>query len=63
MGQQRALLSRAEAARYLDVSVSTLERWAAKGIGPKITTIGRRPKYRVEDLDAYLREGEPGEPS
>lgn len=58
MAEQQELLSRRDAAAYLSVSVSTLERWASHGIGPRITWIGRRPKYRRSDLNEYLRRGE-----
>jgi hypothetical protein len=52
------LLNRKDAAAYLKVSVSSLERWEKAGIGPRITRIGRRPKYRRRDLDDYLSRGE-----
>jgi hypothetical protein len=58
MSAPHDLLSQAAAARYLGVSVSSLERWRAQGIGPKVTWIGRRPKYRRRDLDEYATRGE-----
>ncbi len=52
------LLTQREAAAYLGVSISSLERWRAKGIGPKVTWFGARPRYRRSDLDTYRRKGE-----
>lgn len=52
--QNRYLLTRAEAADYLGVSVSTLAHWPAQGKGPRQRVIGRRAYYHVADLDAWL---------
>lgn len=47
-----------EAAQYLGIPPSTLQRWAWDGVGPK--TIGQRRhnnvQYDQKDLDAWLRE-------
>jgi len=49
------LLSRAEAARYLGVSVSTLATWACTGrYNLPYVRLGRLAKYRAEDLDAFI---------
>jgi excisionase family DNA binding protein len=48
------LPTRAEAAKYLGVSVPTLARWASTGNGPAYYVIGGKARYRVPDLDAYL---------
>jgi hypothetical protein len=45
------LRSRADAAHFLNVSISTLERWDRLQIGPKAIKIGpRRVGYRVGAL-------------
>ena len=48
------LLTRAEAAEYLRKSVPTLERWAARGIGPKPLKVGGQ-RYVLYSLRS-LRE-------
>lgn len=47
-------LSRTEAADFLDVSVATLARWAAKGVGPDFIKIGHRVRYPLSALDSFL---------
>ena len=52
--EMHRIRSRAEAARILDISVSTLERWERIGFGPKAIKIGlRRVGYRTADLIAH----------
>jgi excisionase family DNA binding protein len=46
--------SRPEAARYLGISVRTLEGWAVRGGGPRMLKLGSRVVYRRRDLDAWL---------
>ncbi|WP_435416865.1 helix-turn-helix transcriptional regulator [Parerythrobacter aurantius] len=51
------LLSRLQAAKYLDVHYGTLTRWARTGMGPTYVRVGARGvRYRKSDLDAYLAE-------
>ena len=53
--EQYRVLTRAETARALNVSVPSLERWARRGIGPRPLKIGpRRVGYRASDLAAFL---------
>ena len=50
-----AVLSAAEAAQYLGVSVSTLKNWRAKKIGPLWVMRGARLiAYRPADLERFL---------
>lgn len=49
-------LTNSEAARYLDVSKSTLQRWRDNGTLP-CTRIGRNVYYRREDLLEVLESG------
>ena len=39
----------------LDVSRKTLQSWRYAGQGPRFIKIGRLVRYRVGDVDAYLR--------
>ncbi len=49
------LRSRADAAQFLGVAVSTLERWDREGFGPVPVKIGpRRIGYRTGDLVAFI---------
>ncbi|KAF1704041.1 helix-turn-helix transcriptional regulator [Pseudoxanthomonas suwonensis] len=43
-----------EAARYLGISISTLEKMRHEGRGPRYMKVGGRVFYRLSDLDAYL---------
>jgi excisionase family DNA binding protein len=50
------LLDRAKAADYLGVSRGTLEVWASTGRwNLPFIKVGARAKYRLSDLDAWLR--------
>lgn len=52
----RQVLSRREAALYLQVSERTLERWALEGGGPAFVRLGtRRVGYTIETLNTWLR--------
>lgn len=48
------LLDVTEAADYLGLSISTLNKWRCYGEGPVFVKMGRAVRYRVEDLDRYL---------
>lgn len=43
-----------QAADYLGLAVSTLNKWRCLGGGPKFVKMGRAVRYRAEDLEAYL---------
>jgi excisionase family DNA binding protein len=43
-----------EAAAYLGISTSTLEKMRCEGRGPRYLKLGRRCFYRRSDLDQYL---------
>ena len=50
------ILSRAEAAAFLNRSPKTLEAWARVGHGPKLTRYGvRSVGYRLGDLREFVR--------
>jgi hypothetical protein len=49
------LLTTAEVARSLRVNPSTLCRWRAQGIGPKVVWLAKGvPRYVRDDVDAWL---------
>lgn len=50
------LLNRKQAAAYLNMSVSTLARWAHLKEGPPYLKLGRSARYRQSDLDLFLEE-------
>jgi len=44
------------AARYLDMPAATLSYWRATGTGPRWSKLGKRVRYDVADLDAYVEQ-------
>ena len=56
MQQHARVLRTPEAAKYLGLAVSTLEKFRLTGDGPRFVRIGvRAVGYLVEDLDSWLR--------
>jgi excisionase family DNA binding protein len=51
-----ALLTQQQLADELQVSVRTLERWRQEGSGPAFIQVGRSPRYRRADVDAWLEQ-------
>ena len=43
-----------QAAEYLGLAVSTLNKWRCHGGGPVFIKMGRAVRYRVEDLENFL---------
>ena len=43
-----------EAALYLGLAVSTLNKWRCHGGGPQFLKLGRAVRYRKDDLDRFL---------
>ena len=48
-------LSRQELADRYGVPVKTPAVWASKGTGPRYAKFGRHVRYRLSDLNAFLR--------
>ena len=46
----------ADAARYLGISRSCLNKWRCYGTGPRFCKLGRRVVYRQSDLDAWREQ-------
>jgi excisionase family DNA binding protein len=54
----RALLSPAELADYLNIPVATLYQWQHRGGGPKFLKVGRHVRYKTRDVEAWLESCE-----
>ena len=50
------LLTPPEAAEFLSVSLSCLAKWRCYGTGPAYCRAGRSIRYRVVDLERWLRD-------
>ena len=50
------LMTTIEAADYLTLGKTTLERWRLTGQGPRFAKMGAAVRYRQEDLDAFVFE-------
>jgi excisionase family DNA binding protein len=48
------LLTQQQLADELQVSMRTLERWRQEGTGPSFVRVGRSPRYRRSDINAWL---------
>ncbi len=55
-GFRQSTASRAEAAKYLGVSVSTLARWGSNGNGPSYYVVGAKARYRLAELDEFIEQ-------
>jgi excisionase family DNA binding protein len=49
------LLTEQELAEYCRVSLRTVQRWRNEGTGPPALWAGDRPRYRRDEVDAWLR--------
>jgi len=58
--QLEALVDEHAVAKFYDVSVATVRRWRWLRTGPKFYKIGALCKYRMTDLEAYLRSTRTG---
>ena len=43
-----------QAALYLGLAVSTLNKWRCHGGGPQFIKLGRSVRYRRDDLDVFV---------
>lgn len=51
-----ALLMEMHAARFLNLSVRTLQAWRIKGCGPAYVQAGRAIRYRRSDLLSWIND-------
>lgn len=54
LADARRKLSTPEAAAYLGLGKSTLDKYRLTGEGPQFATCGRRVVYDPDDLDAFI---------
>jgi len=50
----RLVMNVQQAANYLGLAVSTLNKWRCYGDGPLFIKMGRSVRYRVKDLNDYV---------
>ena len=48
-------LNRKQAAEFLNLKKCTLEAWAIRGGGPAFVKFGRAVRYRISDLENYIK--------
>ena len=48
-------LNRKQAAEFLNLRKCTLEAWAIRGGGPAFVKFGRAVRYRISDLENYIK--------
>jgi excisionase family DNA binding protein len=54
---ENALLTERELADCLKVSLTTVRRLRRTGKGPPVVWVGRQPRYRKQDVDAWIAAG------
>lgn len=54
---QSVVMTVGQAATYLGLAVSTLNKWRCHGGGPVFIKMGRAVRYRAVDLDAFIDGG------
>lgn len=52
------LMTLEEVAEYLSVPVSTIYRWNTMNTGPAYIKVGRHTRYRMKDIQHWLKEKE-----
>jgi DNA-binding transcriptional MerR regulator len=50
------LLSQQRVAELLGVEIETLARWRRTGVGPQFYRIANRVRYRVSDLEKWIKQ-------
>lgn len=50
------LLTPAQVCQQLAVSKATLSRWRVFNTGPKFVNLNNIPRYRPEDIEAFIEE-------
>lgn len=52
----QTLLRTPEAARFLGLSTSCLEKWRCQGGGPRFVRLGKAVAYRPKDLESFISD-------
>lgn len=50
------LLTEAQAADYLKLSIRTLQAWRIRSVGPAFVRVGRAVRYRRYDLLVWIKQ-------
>lgn len=58
---RRPLATPEELSEYLKIPVDTLKDWRYRGEGPKWNRVGRHPRYKWDDIDAWY-DAQPKKP-
>jgi len=53
-GNTISVMNVQQAASYLGLAVSTLNKWRCYGDGPLFIKMGRSVRYRIKDLNDYV---------
>jgi hypothetical protein len=56
MPTEKSLASPTDLSEYLGVPPRTLQQWRWRKTGPRWTKVGRRVRYRWDDVDRWLNE-------
>jgi predicted DNA-binding transcriptional regulator AlpA len=51
----KELLTEKEAAAFFSIERNTLNKWRSIGKGPKYYKIGGAVRYKISDLEAFIR--------
>lgn len=56
---KNALMTEVEVAQHLKLAINTLQNWRSQdpSRGPAFVKLGRAVRYRLEDVEAYIRCG------
>lgn len=60
-GDDDVLLSEQQVSELLQLHIQTVRNRRREGTGPKVTWVGRYPRYWRSDVLAWLESSQPGE--
>lgn len=55
---KHTMLTVRQAAGYLGLAVSTLNKWRCHGGGPIFVKMGRAVRYRLDDLEVFMEKSQ-----
>ena len=56
-----SLVTEVQAAKFLNISIRTLQAWRIKLVGPRFVRVGRAIRYRRSDLIAWIEANTVGQ--